>query len=305
MSLSAQNPTWTTLVSAEALSAALGRDGMVVLDARFALADPMQGEREYTAAHIPGARYANLDRDLSDLTRIGHGRHPLPDAAAFCATLSRWGIDANTQVVAYDARDGALAAARVWCLLRLLGHTRVAVLDGGLARWRELGLSLTAAPTPPATPTHYRADYDSARLIYSEALHDLRGDSAIRLIDARASERFRGEVEPLDKAAGHVPGAVNRPYADNLRDDGRFRNAEELAAGFRALICERPIENVAVMCGSGVTACHHLLAMEHAGMPGAKLYADSWSGWISDPSRPIATGAAGALPRRKTSAEQA
>ncbi len=283
---------WTTLVSAEALSAALGREDLVLLDARFALADPAQGERDYHAAHIPGARYASLDRDLSDLTRLGHGRHPLPEAAALCATLSRWGIDTDTQVVAYDARDGALAAARVWCLLRLLGHTRVAVLDGGLARWRELGLPLTDAPTPPATPTHYRADYDSTRLLDADALRDLRADSAIRLIDARARERFRGEVEPLDTAAGHVPGAVNRPYADNLRDDGRLRDAAELAAGFHALIGDRPIENVAVMCGSGVTACHHLLALQHAGMPGAKLYADSWSGWISDPSRPIATGAA-------------
>ena len=292
MNTDAQHRAWTTLVSAEALSAALDRDDLVVLDARFALSDPMQGEREYAAAHIPGARYANLDRDLSDLSRVGHGRHPLPDAAALCATLSRGGIDADTQVVAYDARDGALAAARVWCLLRLLGHTRVAVLDGGLARWRQLGLPLTDTLTPPATPTAYHADYDAARLIDTDALGDLRDDNAMRLIDARAGERFRGEVEPIDKAAGHVPGAVNRPYADNLREDGRFRDPAELAKGFHALIGDLPIENVAVMCGSGVTACHHLLAMEHAGMPGAKLYADSWSGWISDPSRPIATGAA-------------
>ena len=286
-----QSPIWTTLVSAEALSAALGRDDMVVLDARFALADPTLGERDYATAHIPGARYANLDRDLSDLTRVGHGRHPLPSAEALCATLSRWGIDADTQVVAYDARDGALAAARVWCLLRLLGHARVAVLDGGLAHWRELGLPLTDAVTPLATPTHYRADYDASRLIDTDALRDLRSDGALRLIDARAGERFRGEVEPIDKAAGHVPGAVNRPYAENLRDDGTFRSAHELATGFRALIDDRPIENVAVMCGSGVTACHHLLAMEHAGLFGARLYADSWSGWITDPSRPITTGA--------------
>lgn len=292
MSMPMQCPSWTTLISAEALSAALGQDNLVVLDARFALADPGQGEREYAAAHIPGARYANLDRDLSDLTRTGHGRHPLPDAAALCATLSRWGIDADTQVVAYDARDGALVAARVWCLLRLLGHTRVAVLDGGLARWRELGLPLTAAPTPPAKPSAYRAGYDAARLIDAQALRGLRVDGPIRLIDARAPERFRGEVEPLDTAAGHVPGAINRPYAENLREDGRFRDAAELAAGFRSLIGERPAEHVAVMCGSGVTACHHLLAMQHAGLFGARLYADSWSGWISDPSRPIATGAA-------------
>ena len=281
---------WTTLVSAEALSAALDRTDLVMLDARFALSDLMQGERDYATAHIPGARYANLDRDLSDLTRVGHGRHPLPDPEAFCATLSGWGVTADTQVVAYDARDGAFTAARVWCLLGLLGHTRVVVLDGGLARWRELLLPLTDAVTPDAKSTHYRADYDPARLIGSDELRDLRSDSAMRLIDARGGERFRGEVEPIDKAAGHVPGAVNRPYAENVRDDGTFRSAHELAAGFRALIGDRPIENVAVMCGSGVTACHHLLAMEHAGIFGARLYADSWSGWISDPSRPIATG---------------
>ena len=292
MNTHAKSAAWATLVSAEELSAALGRDDLVILDARFTLSDPMQGERDYAAAHIPGARYANLDRDLSDLTRIGHGRHPLPDAAALCATLSRWGIDADTQVVAYDARDGAFTAARVWCLLRLLRHTRVAVLDGGLARWRELGLPLTDAVTPDAKPTQYRADYDAARLIDSDELRDLRSDGALRLIDARGGERFRGEVEPLDKAAGHVPGAVNRPFSNNLRDDGRFRSPDELANGFRELIGDRPIENVAVMCGSGVTACHHLLALEHADMFGARLYADSWSGWISDPSRRIATGAA-------------
>ena len=292
MNMSVQSPVWTTLVSAEALAAVLGRDDLVVLDARFALADPTLGERDYATAHIPGAHYANLDRDLSDLTRIGHGRHPLPSAEALFATLSRWGIDADTQVVAYDARDGALAAARVWCLLRLLGHPRVAVLDGGLARWRELGLPLTDAPTPDAIPTRYRADYNATRLIDTDALRDLRSDGALRLIDARAGERFRGEVEPIDKAAGHVPGAINRPYVENLRDDGTFRSAHELAAGFRALIGDRPIGNVAVMCGSGVTACHHLLAMEHAGLFGARLYADSWSGWISDTSRPIETGEA-------------
>ena len=292
MTICEQPGAWTTLVSAEALSAVLGREDLVLLDTRFALADPAQGKRDYHAAHIPGARYASLDRDLSDLTRAGHGRHPLPSSATLCATLSRWGISADTQVVAYDARDGALAAARVWCLLRLLGHTRVAVLDGGLARWRELGLPLTDAPTPPATPTHYRANHDTARLVDSDALRDLRSDSAIRLIDARAGERFRGEVEPLDKAAGHVPGAVNRPYADNLRADGRFRDPAELAKGFHALIGDRPLSNVAVMCGSGVTACHHLLALEHASLFGARLYADSWSGWISDPQRPIANGAA-------------
>ena len=278
---------WLTLVSAEILTDALGRGDLVVLDARFSLADPGAGEKAYRTAHIPGAHYADLDRDMSDHRKQGAGRHPWPDAADFTATLGRWGITPEHQVVAYDAGDGALAAARAWFLLRALGHARVAVLDGGWARWTALGLPVDDALSQPQA-THYPGEFDHGRLLDGDAVQT-HLDAGGVLLDARAGERFRGEVEPIDRVAGHVPGARNRPYADNLRD-GRFKPAQELADEFaRVLGCHRPDEVVA-MCGSGVTACHHLLAMEHAGLRGAKLYTGSWSGWISDPSRSVATG---------------
>lgn len=278
---------WTTLVSAEALVDALGRDDLVVLDARFSLADPGAGEAAYRAAHIPGARYADLDRDLSDHRKPGAGRHPWPDAGAFTAALGRWGITPQHQVVVYDAGDGALAAARGWFLLRALGHARVAVLDGGWARWTALGLPVDdAVPQPQAT--HYPAEFDHGRLLDGDAVQAHLQAGGV-LLDARAGERFRGEVEPIDRVAGHVPGARNRPYADNLRD-GRFKPAQELADEFARVLGQHGAEQVVAMCGSGVTACHHLLAMEHAGLHGAKLYTGSWSGWISDPSRGVARG---------------
>lgn len=280
---------WTTLVSAEDLAAALGRDDLVVIDTRTSLADPAASERAYRQAHIPGARYADLDRDLSDHRKPGGGRHPWPDAADFVAALGRWGVTPQHQVVAYDAADGALAASRLWFLLRVLGHRRVAVLDGGWQRWSALGLPADAqVPAPP--PTRYEASYDARRLLDAQQVRSLL-DSGGLLIDARAGERFRGEVEPLDKVAGHVPGARNRAYALNL-DDGCFKSPQALAQEFSPLLQGREPAQVAAMCGSGVTACHHLLAMAHAGFDGAGLYTGSWSGWIEDPQRPVATGEA-------------
>lgn len=283
------NPTigWNTLVSAEALAAAVGRDDLVVLDARFSLADPAAGEAAYRAAHIPGARYADLDRDLSDHRQSGAGRHPWPAAADFTAALGRWGISPHEQVVVYDAGDGALAAARAWFLLRALGHARVAVLDGGWARWAALALPVDdALPLPRAT--QYPGEFDRTRLLDADAVQG-HLDAGGVLLDARAGERFRGEVEPIDRVAGHVPGARNRPYSDNLRD-GRFKPAPELAAEFAAALGRHGPGDVVAMCGSGVTACHHLLAMEHAGLQGAKLYPGSWSGWISAQARGVARG---------------
>ncbi len=281
--------SWNTLVSAEALAASLGSEDLVVLDARFSLADPGAGEALYRAAHIPGAHHADLDRDLSDHRKTGEGRHPWPDAADFTAALGEWGITPQHQVVVYDAADGALAAARAWFLLRALGHARVAVLDGGWARWNALGLPVDdAIPNRPVT--RYVAKFDRSRLLDGDAVQ-AQLDAGGVLIDARATERFRGEVEPIDRVAGHVPGARNRPYADNMRD-GRFKPASELTAEFTRALGGHDPATVVVMCGSGVTACHHLLAMEHAGLHGARLYPGSWSGWISDPLRPVATGAA-------------
>lgn len=277
---------WQTLVEAEVLAAHLAEPDLRLFDCRFELADPEAGRRGYAEAHLPGAVYLDLDRDLSDHTRHGHGRHPWPRADAFCARLGALGVGRDDQVVLYDAGDGSMAAARAWALLHLLGHRRVAVLDGGLRRWQQLRLAVTAAPSARA-PSTYTGQFDSARL-YSSAqvlarLHDRPG----WLIDARSEARFRGEVEPLDPVAGHVPGALNRPFAANLDADGRWRSASALRAEFAALSPGRSSGWV-VMCGSGVTACHHLLAMTHAGIRDVALYPDSWSGWISDPSRPVA-----------------
>lgn len=278
---------WTTLVSAGELHAALGRDDLVVLDARVSLADRSVGEAMYLEGHIPGARHADLDRDLSDHRKSHAGRHPWPDATDFCAALRRWGVRPDDQVVAYDAGDGALAASRAWFLLRALGHRRVAVLDGGWAAWCAFGLPVdTAVPTPQ--PSNYEASFDDTRLLDAEAVRAHLQAGGL-LLDARAAERFRGDVEPLDKVAGHVPGATNRPYTANLRD-GRMKPARELAAEFAEVLGAHPPRDVVTMCGSGVTACHHLLAMAHAGLPGGRLFTGSWSGWIDDPSRPVARG---------------
>jgi len=279
--------TWTTLVEAGALAAALDRDDLVVIDCRFSLAAPDAGEAAYRSSHIPGALYAHLDRDLSDHRKQGGGRHPWPDAADFSQRLRDWGISARHQVVAYDDGDGA-HAARFWFLLRALGHERVAVLDGGWARWTALGLP-TQAMVRDASHVSRMEGFDDHRLLDAAQVQEHLGRGGL-LVDARATERFRGDVEPIDRVAGHVPGAVNRPYADNLID-GRFKSSSRLAEEFRALLGTHAAGDVAVMCGSGVTACHHLLAMEHAGLQGAKLFTGSWSGWVEDPLRPVATGA--------------
>lgn len=281
------NNGWTTLVDAEALAGRLGSDDLRMFDCRFALNDTAAGESAWRTAHVPGAQHAHLDRDLSGPHRPGAGRHPWPDSAGFCSWLGRCGVTAQTQVVAYDAGDGAYAA-RLWWLLQALGHRHVAVLDGGWARWLALGLPTDSA-LPVVSPVNYRGEFDDARLLDATAIPQ-RLAAGDLLIDARASERFRGEVEPIDRVAGHVPAAVNRPYAANL-SDGRFKTAALLAEEFGALLDGSDPQRVIAMCGSGVTACHHLLAMAHAGLPGARLFTGSWSGWIEDPARPIATGA--------------
>lgn len=278
---------WTTLVSAEDLHAARGHDDLFVLDARVALGDRAAGPALYRASHVPGALHADLEADLSDMSASGQGRHPWPRTADFLARLESWGVSRDSQVVVYDAGDSALAAARAWFLLRALGHARVAVLDGGFTHWNASGLPVESGDVN-ARPGVYEASFDGARLLDADAVQT-HLDRGGLLIDARAAERFRGEVEPLDRVAGHVPGAVNRPYTSNLRD-GRFKPAVELADEFNALLAGRSPSDVALMCGSGVTACHHLLAMEHAGLPGAKLFTGSWSGWLADGTRAIATG---------------
>lgn len=293
---------WTTLVDVDSLAARLREDGVQLVDARatastavrlvdarFSLADAQAGAAQYAAGHLPGAVYADLNRDLSDLEKKGHGRHPLPDSAAFAATLGRWGIGPQTQVVVYDAADGSMAAARLWWLLRLIGHRNVAVLDGGVAAWQTAGLALEqdvpqVVPLPP-----YPRQFDSTQIVSADEVAARLAQAPGWLFDARAGERYRGEVEPLDRVAGHVPGAVNRPFGMNVVD-GRFRPAAELRAELEPLLAGRAPGETVAMCGSGVTACHLVLAFEIAGLNGMRVFTDSWSGWSSDVSRPVATG---------------
>lgn len=269
--------------AAEAIAA-----GARAIDCRFDLADPGLGQRQYLDGHLPGAVYAHLDRHLSDLAKAGRGRHPLPDAADFSRHLSRWGIAPDTLVIAYDEKQSAFAS-RLWWMLRAAGHEAVVVLDGGIEAWRRAGLPLDATPTLPP-PVRREVVFDAARMVDADAVERLRNDPARLLLDARPGPRFRGEVEPLDPVAGHVPGAVNRPVADNLEADGRFKPAASLRAGFEALLAGRAPEAVVSMCGSGVTACHTLLAMAAAGLDGARLYPGSWSEWCGQPGRAVATG---------------
>jgi len=261
----------------------------VLIDCRFNLQKPAAGRRAWEAGHIPGAQYADLDRDLAaPVSPDGTGgRHPLPDPNQFAETAKNWGINPATTVIAYDDIGNAVAA-RLWWLLRWLGHKRVAVLDGGLHGWIENGGELTVEPRMPARGTFAANPGAQPVIDVAQVQADLEHDKLV-LLDARAADRFAGRHEPIDHHAGHVPGAVNAPFNDNLDADKCLRPAEELQAYYRALIADRPMESVACMCGSGVTACHTLLALEAAGMRGAALYVGSWSDWISSGKRPEAS----------------
>jgi thiosulfate/3-mercaptopyruvate sulfurtransferase len=275
-----------TLIDAAGLRALLaGAAPPVLLDCSFDLADTAAGERAYALGHLPGARYVHLDRDLSGPRSGRNGRHPLPGREAFARTAGRLGIAPGVPVVCCDAQ-GSPYAARAWWLLRWLGHDAVAVLDGGIAAWVAAGGTLTTAlPAVAATPP-YPARPDSMPTVDADTLLAQLGTRPI--LDARGGERFRGEVEPLDAVAGHIPGARNRFFKDNLQADGRFKPAASLHDEFAAL-GGAPAQWVH-QCGSGVTACHNLLAMEHAGLAGSALYPGSWSEWCADPARPVARG---------------
>lgn len=279
----------TTLIDSAALARLIGCADVLVVDCRFDMGDSQRGAREYALAHIPGAVYADLDRDLSDLWKVDLGRHPLPDAEAFSEVLGRCGWAPHLQVVAYDAANGALAAARLWWMLRLVGHRNVAVLDGGLPTWNTVARPLSSDVVPRRS-TPVRVRFDPAQIVYTDTLQQIR--QGIVLLDGRAAPRYRGDVEPIDPVAGHVPGARNRPFSDNLAADGRFKPAAMLREEFSSLIGPHDPRDVVHMCGSGVTACHNLLAMEHAGLHGSRIYAPSWSGWIADPGRPVERTAA-------------
>ncbi len=258
---------------------------LVLLDCSFDLADPAAGERAHAAGHLPGALYVHLERDLSG-PKTGHnGRHPLPERAALATRAGSWGVAPGVQVVAYDAQGGPYAA-RAWWLLRWLGHAEAAVLDGGAAAWHAGGGETTTTFTPATAQAPYPAAAAAMPTIDAATLLQRLGQ--LRLFDARAAERFRGDVEPLDPVAGHIPGATLRFFKDNLQADGRFKPAAQLKAEFEAL--GSADSAVVHQCGSGVTACHNLLAMAHAGLGLTTLYAGSWSEWCSDPARPVARG---------------
>jgi len=282
---------FTTLISAASLQTLIDQAApMLLIDASFDLTDTEAGEHAYLEAHLPGAHYLHLGRDLSGPKERanGHfpGRHPLPSREAFANTMASLGLRAAQQVVCYDAQGG-FYAARLWWMLRWIGHEAAAVLDGGLQAWREHGGALTAEcpsrhPAPPCLSASLAPSVDADTL--------LKQLGRVRVIDARAPERFRGDTEPLDTQAGHIPGASNRVYKNNLQADGRFKSAEQLRQEFEALIAPYPVNEVVHQCGSGVTACHNMLAMTHAGLQGSLLYPGSWSEWCNDPSKPIAKG---------------
>ena len=283
---------FTTLIDANTLSQHLNDPQWVILDCRHDLMNPDFGRNAFAEGHIESAQFANIDTDLSG-PKVGadgvfRGRHPLPDRAALLETLRRWGISEGTQVVAYDAHGG-MFAARLWWLLRWLGHGAVAVLDGGLAAWSAAGQPLVSTVTE--RPRGNLAD--KAALVRTVSVSDLVENldtKRLQVVDARANDRFRGENETIDPVGGHIPGARNRFFKDNLQADGRFKDAAVLKQELAPTVGE---PGAAVMqCGSGVTACHNLLALEVAGLPGAALYPGSWSEWCADSTRPVATGPA-------------
>ena len=276
-----------TLIGTADLAARLSDPSLVIVDVRHDLRDAQAGEAAYAKSHLPGARFAHIDRDLSGKTTGRNGRHPLPTPEAAAEVLGRLGIDGTRQVVAYDQGDG-MYASRLWWMLRWLGHDKAAVLDGGFAKWQREGRPVASdvRPVQKATfvPGPVRVTLNATGIAASIPRHDLV------LLDARSAERYRGEVEPIDPVAGHIPGALNRPSSRNVSADGTFRPARELRSEFDAMLHGRRPEDVVHYCGSGISACHNLLAMAVAGYPLTRLYPGSWSEWSADPKRPVARG---------------
>lgn len=278
---------YNTLITSKQLNPHIDRSTWAIMDCRFDLYDQTKGEREYTENHIPGAVYAHLERDLSAPPTGSNGRHPLPTPESLSAVFTRWGIGSDVQVVAYDATGGPFASRLWWCL-RFLGHEAVAVLDGGYHSWKKAGFltqdeeeNRSPRTFIPLIQTNMRAD--------NATLMSQIGSPSSLLLDARAPERFRGEKEPLDPVAGHIPGAINRFWEYNLDNAGQFLPPEVLRTQFEVLFGETSPQSIISYCGSGVTSCHNLLAMEYAGLHGARLYPGSWSEWCADPTRPVAT----------------
>jgi thiosulfate/3-mercaptopyruvate sulfurtransferase len=282
---------YTTLIAAANLAERLAAapDSVFIADCRFDLIDTEAGEKAYAAGHLPHAHYFHLDRDLSGAKTGSNGRHPLPQRQQLVDRLAALGLKHGQQVVVYDAQGG-MYAARLWWLLRWLGHDSVALLDGGLQAWEAAGQPLTQ-DVPQAARGDFKAGAPLAVTMDASAVERNLNTQDHVLLDARAADRYRGENETLDRVGGHIPGALNRFFKDNLAPDGRFKSAHTLRDEFTAVMPGVAAEQVVLQCGSGVTACHNALAMEIAGLHGAALYPGSWSEWSSDPKRPVATGA--------------
>ncbi|MEZ5657179.1 MAG: sulfurtransferase [Burkholderiaceae bacterium] len=281
-------PHWTILVDAQELAAAL--DDCIVIDCRHDLLDAQAGRRAYAEGHIPGAFFLHQDEDLAGPMTGTNGRHPLPDRDRLAERLAALGLTADTQLVAYDAQGCALAG-RLWWLARWIGHRRVAVLDGGLPAWKAAGLPVSTEVPTPRAGGQLQASGEPGMPLRTAGQILANIDTAAELVvDARAAERFRGEAEPIDPVAGHIPGSINRPLQRNLREDGRYKPAPVLRQEFAELLGGRDPATIVHSCGSGVSALQNMLAMEHAGLTGSALYAGSWSEWCSDPARPVGKG---------------
>lgn len=277
--------SYTTLVAAATLAAHLDDSAWLLIDVRHQLADTGYGERVYAENHIPGAVFLHCDCDLSGPMTGSNGRHPLPVVEKLAARLGEIGIGPQTQVVIYDDAQGMIAG-RLWWLLRWLGHEQVAVLDGGFQAWQAAGGALTTE-LPLLRPTTFTAKVRDA-MVDADYVQAFLQTSRMHLVDARSPDRFRGENETIDPVGGHIPGAVNRFFRENLQVDGRFKPAAELRAEWLMVLAGASPEQVVHQCGSGVSACHNILAMEIAGLPGSRLYAGSWSEWCTDCGRPVA-----------------
>ncbi len=282
---------FTTLISASELRSHLNDADWAVIDCRFSLDDTERGRRDYLQSHIPGAVYAHLDQDLSGKKIPGKtGRHPLPEVRSFAETLSGWGIDSGTQVVAYDDSTGSMAA-RLWWMLHWLGHPNTALLNGGWKLWSESGLPSRGGPEYRKAK-HFEPHEIPGAYVSAEQVQEFSGNPDYVILDARSAPRFRGEVEPLDSVAGHIPGALSAPCEENVSPEGTFLPPEVLRLRFEKFVKSVSPKNVICYCGSGVTAAHNLISIAYAGLGMGRLYAGSWSDWITDPARPVAKGSA-------------
>ena len=281
---------YSTLISVEELSSHIDDPQWALIDCRFTLLEPDLGRKDYLEAHIPGAVYAHLDENLcSPIIQGVTGRHPLPTVEKMAKQFSDWGIDNSVQVVVYDDAGGAMAASRLWWLLQWMGHDAVSVLDGGWSQWLRRGNSVLSGDESRAA-RQFVPQIRPDLLIETSEIYDRLQDPTLALIDSRAAERYSGEFEPIDPVAGHIPGALLSPHPNVLDSKGNFLPAKELRALFQSLLGDEPADDTVFYCGSGVTAVQNVLALAYAGLGDARLYAGSWSEWITDPERPISTG---------------